>query len=92
MVRQSRTGTLARTLPMKGNGAIMLVLVRKSGQSVEIDELGITIKVLKVTGSGRVKLGFKGPKDIRFRRTEVQPLENQCRMGAAEPRARGMMR
>ena len=48
---------------------IMLVLSRKSGQSVIIDR-DITVVVLRVRGS-QVKLGITGPKDVAIHRQEV---------------------
>jgi carbon storage regulator len=47
----------------------MLVLNRKSGQSVVIDD-AITVVILKVHGS-QVKLGISGPKNIPIHRQEV---------------------
>ncbi len=47
----------------------MLVLTRKSGQCVRIDDT-ISVTVLAVRGD-KVKLGFSGPADDPFYRKEV---------------------
>jgi carbon storage regulator len=47
----------------------MLVLNRKSGQCVVIDN-DITVMILKIQGS-QVKLGISGPKNIPIHREEV---------------------
>ena len=47
----------------------MLVLTRKSGESIKIGE-DISIMVVKVEG-GQVKLGIAAPEDVTIYRTEV---------------------
>lgn len=47
----------------------MLVLSRKCGQSIRIDDT-ISVTVLAVRG-GKVKLGLSGPADVPFHREEV---------------------
>ncbi len=53
----------------------MLVLSRKSSESVEIDGADGCPRVLKVTvleiRGGRVKLGFEADADVRILRSEV---------------------
>jgi carbon storage regulator len=58
----------------------MLVLSRKSGQCVVIDN-EITVVILKVRGS-QVKLGISGPKNIPIHREEVfQKIAKDARSG-----------
>jgi carbon storage regulator len=47
----------------------MLVLSRKSGESINIGA-EIEVKVLDVCG-GRVRLGFSAPMDVNIRRQEL---------------------
>ena len=47
----------------------MLVLTRKSGESIKIGE-DIDITIIKVEG-GQVKLGIAAPKNVTIYRTEV---------------------
>jgi carbon storage regulator len=47
----------------------MLVLTRKSGESVQIGD-AITVKVLSISGS-QVKLGFSAPVEVPIRREEL---------------------
>lgn len=53
----------------------MLVLSRKSGESIEIGD-GVTITVLKI-GAGRVKIGVTAPADVEVARGELRE-ENPC--------------
>ena len=48
----------------------MLVLSRKTNETIELPELGITIEVTKVKG-GTVRLGIKAPESIRILRGEL---------------------
>ena len=48
----------------------MLVLSRKTNETIELPELGITIEVIKVKG-GTVRLGIKAPESIRILRGEL---------------------
>ena len=48
----------------------MLVLSRKSTETIEFPELGIRIEVLKTSGGG-VRLGVTAPEDIRILRGEL---------------------
>lgn len=50
-------------------GDAMLVLSRKSGESVVIGN-GITVTVVAVE-AGRVRLGFNAPREVLIHRTEV---------------------
>ena len=50
----------------------MLVLSRKSGESIQIGP-DITITVI-ATGKDRVKLGFDAPRHIQILRSEIEPL------------------
>lgn len=47
----------------------MLVLARKSGESVQIGD-GMTVKVLSISGN-QVKLGFAAPAEVIIRRQEL---------------------
>ncbi|MDG6773423.1 carbon storage regulator CsrA [Thiomicrorhabdus sp. ZW0627] len=47
----------------------MLVLTRKEGESLVIDE-DITLTVLAVKG-GQVRIGIKAPKDVPIHRQEI---------------------
>jgi carbon storage regulator CsrA len=47
----------------------MLVLSRKPGESIQIDE-NIRVVVVSVS-NGRVKLGFEAPDHIRIQRSEL---------------------
>jgi carbon storage regulator len=47
----------------------MLVLTRRSGESVQIGE-AITVKVLSISGN-QVKLGFSAPVEVPIRREEL---------------------
>lgn len=53
----------------------MLVLSRKSGESIEIGD-GVTITVLKI-GAGRVKIGVTAPEAVDVVRGELHE-ENPC--------------
>jgi len=48
----------------------MLVLSRKTDESIVIPELGIEIKVISTSG-GRVRLGINAPREIAVHRAEV---------------------
>lgn len=54
----------------------MLVLSRKTEESIEIQHCGesITIQVVRCYGS-KVSLGFEGPKSFRVIRSELPPKE-----------------
>ena len=56
----------------------MLILTRKSRQSVVVKRHGdveqlVTVTVLDVSG-GRVKLGFEANSDVAIRRTELREI------------------
>ena len=53
----------------------MLVLARKAGESVQIDN-DTVITVLSVQGD-KVKLGFEAPTRVRIIRTELLAAESQ---------------
>ena len=55
----------------------MLVLTRKSGDSVQIDTV-IQVTVISI-GKGRVRLGISAPDHIRIMRSELK----SCGPGAA---------
>jgi carbon storage regulator len=63
----------------------MLVLSRKSGQSVRINDM-ISVTVLGVRG-GKVKLGLSGPPEVPFFREEVyrQIHPNGAQISREEP-------
>ena len=48
----------------------MLVLSRKTNETIELPELGISIEVIRVNG-GSVRLGITAPKSIRILRGEL---------------------
>jgi carbon storage regulator len=50
----------------------MLVLARKQGQTIVIDDR-IKITVVKVKGS-TVRMGIEAPDDVLIRRGELKPL------------------
>ncbi len=50
----------------------MLVLTRKSGESIVLPETGVKITVLCVNGN-RVRLGIEAPATIRISRQELLP-------------------
>jgi carbon storage regulator CsrA len=55
----------------------MLVLSRKTGESVSIDG-GIEVKVLDIR-DGRVRLGFSAPSDVNIQRNEIRrPCSAPC--------------
>jgi carbon storage regulator CsrA len=54
----------------------MLVLTRKSGETVDIGK-GIEVKVLSISRNA-VKLGFSAPPQVAIRRRELSPLRQQC--------------
>ena len=47
----------------------MLVLTRRVGERVLIDEGKITVTVVEIDGD-RVRLGFEAPKSVRIERPE----------------------
>ena len=48
----------------------MLVLTRKSGETIVLPEQQVTVTVLEVRGD-RVRLGIEAPADVRIHRIEV---------------------
>lgn len=60
----------------------MLVLTRKTGQSIVIDG-GIEITVLEVRGE-QVRLGITAPREIRVNRKELLLREAAAAQAAAE--------
>jgi carbon storage regulator len=54
----------------------MLVLSRKSGESVSIGS-DIEVKVLDICG-GRVKLGFSAPASVEIQRREISAASPIC--------------
>lgn len=53
----------------------MLVLTRRSGQSIQIDT-NITIDILAIS-KNQVRLGFTAPKSVSIHRKEVYQRLNQ---------------
>lgn len=58
----------------------MLVLSRKSGEEIVIDDR-ITVTVTRVSGN-RVTLAIKAPDEVRILRGELQPIANSFREAA----------
>lgn len=58
----------------------MLVLTRKRGQSIVIQDgnIKIEVKLLEVDGN-RICLGFKAPKEVRIRRSEIPDILDDYR-------------
>jgi carbon storage regulator len=52
----------------------MLVLSRKSNQSILLKELGITITVTEIKGR-TVRLGITAPRSVTIVRSELPPLD-----------------
>jgi len=63
----------------------MLVLARKTGESVRIGAT-LEVKVLAVHGN-RVKLGFTGPPNIEIYRTELCAAGRRFAKNARSPQA-----
>lgn len=59
----------------------MLVLTRKSGQNLIIND-NITVKILEVKG-GQVKLGIVAPRDVSVHREEVYLAIKEANLQAA---------
>jgi len=53
----------------------MLVLTRKTNQSILIPDLGIIIRVLEIRGC-RVRLGIEAPSSVKVLRGELQADAN----------------
>jgi carbon storage regulator len=64
----------------------MLVLSRKSGESIQIGE-NITLKVIECR-RGRVRLGIEAPKDIDISRGELAACREQWRGRPADSQTR----
>jgi carbon storage regulator len=61
----------------------MLVLTRKTGQSIMIGE-GVEVQVLAVAGE-KVRLGITAPRDVSIFRNEVYDrIETEASQGEAE--------
>lgn len=52
----------------------MLVLSRRTNESVEFPELGITVEVIRLKGN-TVQLGIKAPDSVRILRGELMASE-----------------
>lgn len=62
----------------------MLVLTRKLGESIAIDD-NIKIVVVQIKGK-QVRLGIKAPKETKIHREEVyQSIQDQNTMAAQSP-------
>ncbi len=48
----------------------MLILTRKAGQSIRINE-DITIMVLSIDHRNQVKIGIEAPKEVKIVRSEL---------------------
>jgi len=78
--------SMNRTLGQMNGGSVMLVLSRKSFESVVVgDAAGQLEQMLKVTVlsivGGRVRLGFEAAEDIRVHRWEVWQRARDKRIG-----------
>lgn len=56
-------------------GGAMLVLSRKVGEIIVIDEQ-IQVEVLEVNGS-RVRIGISAPRNVNIKRGELSPQERE---------------
>lgn len=56
----------------------MLVLTRKSGETIQVSD-DITIKVIK-TGKGTVKIGIDAPRDVKVLRGELNGQQQTVAM------------
>lgn len=57
----------------------MLVLTRKMGESINIDD-NITIRIVKVKGK-QVRLGIEAPRNTKIHREEIyQAIQSQNKM------------
>lgn len=54
----------------------MLVLERKTGESIDIEGVGRI--VVTESRDGRTTLGLEFDKSIRIRRSELPPLQSRC--------------
>jgi len=62
----------------------MLVLTRKAGEGIKLDE-NVTINILSVEGD-RVRIGIQAPKDMRIIRCELlEETINTNREAASAP-------
>jgi len=66
---------MAKAIHPENGGSLMLVLSRKSQESVvvggsEVFEAMLKVTVLEISG-GRVRLGFEADKNVPIHRTEV---------------------
>jgi carbon storage regulator len=64
----------------------MLVLLRKPGQQIRLDD-DIVITILEVSGD-RVKVGIEAPKDVRISRPEAEAQLTEENLLAASGRPR----
>lgn len=65
----------------------MLVLTRRIGEEIQIPELGITIRLLKMKGKGAT-LGVVAPREHRVLRGELIPFEEKQVVEANKPLAK----
>lgn len=63
----------------------MLVLSRKTHESIVLPDLNITIRVADISGN-RVRLAIEAPREIQVLRQEVQERqETTARLPASQP-------
>ena len=60
----------------------MLILTRKVGEGVELDEK-ITVRVIEIS-KGVVKLGFDAPKEMMILREELQQAIKETNIAASK--------
>lgn len=63
----------------------MLVLSRKTGESIDIGD-SIRITVTSVV-NGKVKIGISAPRDVNVRRTELSELSKEERRERSDSKA-----
>ncbi len=61
----------------------MLVLSRKPGETIYIDDETIKVKIVSIEGN-RVRLGIEAPTSVRVRRSEVPPNNPQSQQDTDE--------
>ncbi|VTR98170.1 carbon storage regulator [Tuwongella immobilis] len=61
----------------------MLVLTRKTNESIVIPSLGITITISDIR-SDRVRIGIDAPHDIKIHRSEIWDKEKERRTAALD--------
>lgn len=67
---------VAKVTDKLGRVKVMLVLSRKMGESILLDN-NIAITVTNISG-GRVRIGISAPRDVRIRRAGVSHGDNKA--------------